>query len=349
MQIGLDNVIINPVMKFRKLSHKKRVRVVIVLMVVAAVALLYSLGIGGGTRRTATLHVARGASVSSVARDLSNAGLIESQGVFKFAVRMYGGKVQVGEYNIPQRASTWRIARMLARGQVATVSIVIPEGLTIKQIKQQLLATSTLTGPVDCGDESRDVCNLKDGDVFPDTYNVAKGTSRLAFLDLMRKKMSSVEDAWARAGRRMPDPLRSWNDVVTLASIVQKETPRASEMPIVASVYINRLNKNMRLQADPTVVYAITGGLGDMQGAPLLRGHLKTDSPYNTYTNRGLPPAPIANVGQEAIRAVLKPADTNYLFFVADGKGGHKFSNSYEEHMKNHADWRQIKKLKNKK
>ena len=191
------------------------------------------------------------------------------------------------------------------------------------------------------------VCNLRDGDIFPDTYRVARGTARLAVLDLARKKMDAIHDAWVRAGRIAPSPLSSWNDVLTLASIVQKETPRAAEMPLVASVYVNRLNKNMRLQADPTVVYALTGGVGDMRGEPLLRGHLKIESPYNTYLHRGLPPAPIANVGQAAIRAVLKPADTNYLFFVADGRGGHHFSNSYEQHMRHHADWRAIKKSRN--
>lgn len=118
-------------------------------------------------------------------------------------------------------------------------------------------------------------------------------------------------------------------------------------MPIVASVYLNRLRDNMRLQADPTVVYALTNGLGDMRGRPLLRGALKIDSPYNTYTNYGLPPAPIANVGLDAIHAVLQPADTNYLYFVADGRGGHRFARTYDEHMKNHADWRAIKKIQN--
>ena len=204
-----------------------------------------------------------------------------------------------------------------------------------------------LTGPVNCesGDKSA-YCDLRDGDVFPDTYRVARGTSRLALLDVMRKKMDDIETAWRRAGALTPVPLRGWDDIVTLASIVQKETPRESEMPIVASVYLNRLRKNMRLQADPTVVYALTDGYGDMQGEPLLRGHLRIDNPYNTYVKNGLPPAPIANVGQAALRAVLKPADTNYLFFVADGRGGHNFSNTYEEHLKNQADWREIKKIK---
>jgi UPF0755 protein len=105
----------------------------------------------------------------------------------------------------------------------------------------------------------------------------------------------------------------------------------------------------MRLQADPTVVYALTNGYGDMRGQPLLTGHLKIESPYNTYTHNGLPPAPIANPGAAAIRAVLRPADTNYLYFVADGRGGHIFSKSYDEHMKHHADWRVIKNLRNKK
>lgn len=177
---------------------------------------------------------------------------------------------------------------------------------------------------------------------------MARGTSRLALLDLARKKMQNLEDAWRKTNRKLPKPLKNWDEVVILASIVQKETPQAREMPIVASVYLNRLNKGMRLQADPTVVYALTDKLGDMQGQPLLRGHLKIESPYNTYRNAGLPPAPIANVGENAIRAVLKPADTNYLFFVADGRGGHLFSKDYEEHKKNHNDWREIKKLKNK-
>ena len=161
--------------------------------------------------------------------------------------------------------------------------------------------------------------------------------------------MATIGDNWVATGRRAPAPLKNWNDVVTLASIVQKETSRAAEMPVVASVYINRLRKKMRLQADPTVVYAITDGLGDMRGRALLRGHLKVNSPYNTYTHYGLPPAPIANVGRNAISAVLNPADTNYLYFVADGNGGHRFADTYDVHQKNHADWRAIKKIKNKK
>jgi UPF0755 protein len=238
---------------------------------------------------------------------------------------------------------------MMTTGKVAITTIVIPEGLTVKQIKQLLLQHSGLNGAVECVDnKSRPVCNLKDGQIFPDTYRVARGTNRLAVLELMRKKMIDVNNHIRGAYRVLPRPLKTWDDVVTLASIVQKETPIAREMPIVASVYLNRLNKGMRLQADPTVVYALTNGLGDMQGKPILSSHLKIDSPYNTYRNSGLPPTPIANVGQNAIRAVMRPAETNFLFFVADGQGGHRFSIDYAQHQKNHDAWRKIKKSRNK-
>ncbi|MBO4480146.1 MAG: endolytic transglycosylase MltG [Alphaproteobacteria bacterium] len=297
----------------------------------------------------ATFIVKSGDSVSAVASRLDRQKLVVSDMAFKFAIRLRGGGVQSGEYEIPGGASVWRIAGMLARGKIATTKVVIPEGLTILQIKDLLRASPDLTGDVEC-DGIRDwgaACDLIDGDIFPDTYYVARGTARLAVLDLAYKKMQGIKNNWLRTRRNPPAPLRGWDDVITLASIVQRETPKTSEMKIVASVYLNRLRRGMRLQADPTVVYAITNGYGDMRGAPLLRGHLKTDSPYNTYVNNGLPPAPIANVGSHAIRAVLEPADTKYLYFVADGRGGHKFSNDYETHMKNHADWREIKKQNN--
>ena len=327
-------------------------RRVIVQMIVAPIiivvcAALFMFGIHSTVSKPVVFDIVAGDTVSGVATRLMKQKLIDSEQIFKMAVRLNGGKIQRGHYDIPVSASPWKIADMFADGRVASTTIVIPEGLTVKQIKNLLLQSSTLTGAVECkGGNTAPVCDLRDGDIFPDTYTVARGTNRLALLDLARKKMVLIKDVWDKTNRRLPKPLRDWNDVITLASIVQKETPQAREMPIVASVYLNRLNRGMRLQADPTVVYALTDGLGDMQGQPLLRGHLKIDSPYNTYKNKGLPPAPIANVGQAAIRAVLKPADTNYLFFVADGRGGHKFSRDYEEHQKNHAKWRKIKNQK---
>ena len=326
----------------------KWVYIVCAAVIIAVFIVLYVFGIRSVVKDDVTFVVARGDTVSGVAERLIDKNLIDSLNLFKIAVRGNGGEIQSGQYDIPRGTSVWRIADMLAHGDVAATTIVVPEGLTVKQIKELLLADDDLTGDVECGaGTDLPVCNLHDGDLFPDTYRVARGTSRLALLDLMRKKMVELEHNWDRAGRIAPRPLKTWNDVITLASIVQKETPKKSEMPIVASVYLNRLRDGMRLQADPTVVYALTNGLGDMRGRPLLRNHLKTDSPYNTYTHAGLPPAPIANVGLDAIHAVLTPADTNYLFFVADGNGGHRFSRTYAEHVKNHADWRVIKKIQN--
>lgn len=339
-------------MRYTKfLIHKsKLVHFIIAPIVMIVLVIIYVCCIYSSVAVPTTININRGASVSGLANALEKNGLIQSADIFKFAVRLHGGKIQSGQYDIPRWASMWRIARMFAKGDVASTTIVIPEGLTVVQIKRLLRSNPDLTGGVECNDgNDAPVCDIKDGDLFPDTYRVARGTSRLAFLDLMRKKMADIKVAWDNAGQGAPKPLKDWNDIVTLASIVQKETPQENEMPIVASVYLNRLNKNMRLQADPTVVYALTDGLGDMQGRALLRRHLKIKSPYNTYTNRGLPPAPIANVGRNALHAVLNPADTSYLYFVADGQGGHHFSRSYKEHRKYHADWREIKKIKNKK
>lgn len=335
----------------RKKFFPRRVilQILVAPLLIIICACFYMFCIHSSVSSPVVFNIVSGDTVSGVANRLMKQKLIDSPQVFKMCVRLNGGKIQTGQYDIPTSASSWKIADMFANGRIASTTIVIPEGLTVKQIKKLLLHSSTLTGSTECNNgNNAPVCNLRDGQIFPDTYTVARGTSRLALLDLARKKMLAVQDAWSKTNRRLPTPLQDWNDVITLASIVQKETPQSREMPIVASVYLNRLNRGMRLQADPTVVYAITDGLGDMQGQPLLRGHLKTDSPYNTYRNQGLPPSPIANVGQSAIRAVLKPADTNYLFFVADGRGGHKFSRDYETHMKNHADWRAIKKEKNK-
>lgn len=317
-------------------------------IIIAVCVCFYMFAINSTVSKSVVFNVVRGDSVTGVANRLRDGNLINSVDLFMSVVRLKGGKVQSGQYDIPSGASVWRIADMLANGRVASTTIVIPEGLTIKQIKQTLLQNSGLTGGVECVDDvTSPVCNLQDGDVFPDTYTVARGTSRLAFLELMRKKMLAVQDSWHKAFRKFPKPLKTWKDVITLASIVQKETPLVREMPVVASVYLNRLNRGMRLQADPTVVYAVTDGFGDMQGQALLSRHLKIDSPYNTYRNSGLPPAPIVNVGQKAIGAVLKPADTGFLFFVADGQGGHVFSRTYEEHKKNHDAWRKIKQSRN--
>ena len=324
---------------------KDWIKFALAIVCVIVFVVFYIFNLWSPVKKATTVVVNRGSSVTGMANYLSSNHIIYSKHLFYLSVRLNGGKIQAGEYDIPRGAGAWSVANMFAKGDVATTTITIPEGYTIKQTKKMLKETAALAGDVDC-DKTLPVCHLQDGDIFPDTYRVARGTARLAVLDLARKKMESVKKSFS--SRKYPEPLKDWNDVLVLASIVQKETPKAKEMPIVAGVYLNRLRKNMRLQACPTVVYALTKGEGDMHGAPLLSGHLKIVSPYNTYMNNGLPPKPIANVGKDAINAVLKPSNTSYLYFVADGKGGHKFSKTYEEHEKYHDEWREIKKELNK-
>jgi len=267
-----------------------------------------------------------GATVAGVAREL---GLGDD---FLFLVRRNGGVIKMGTYDIPAGASTWRLARIFTQGRVASRTVMIPEGLTVKQIINLLNEHPYLTG---------EITDMKftEGELFPDTYIVPKGMDRNQVLELKARQMRRIKMEFQ--GVELPRPLADWNEVLTLASIVQKETSKKSEMPIVASVYLNRLRARMRLQADPTVVFFITDGLGDMRGARLLTRHLRIPNPFNTYTNRGLPPAPIANPGLDAIRAVLYPADTEYLFFVADGRGGHNFSRTYAEHNVHRRAWQE--------
>ncbi|MBR3147924.1 MAG: endolytic transglycosylase MltG [Alphaproteobacteria bacterium] len=328
--------------KFRKIKDWIKFGLAIACVVVFIVFFIFN--VWSPIRKPVSVVVPRGASVTGMTNYLYKNHIIKSKDLFYFSIRLNGGKIQAGEYDIPRGSGIWTVASMLAKGKIATTTITIPEGLTVIQIKNMLMNTQYLTGEVDC-DKDLPVCDLHDGDIFPDTYRIARGTRRLDVLELARKKMIEIKESFA--GAKYPEPLKTWEEVLVLASIVQKETPQKREMPIVASVYLNRLNINMRLQADPTVVYALTDSEGDMHGAPLLSGHLKIDSPYNTYVNNGLPPHPIANVGRDAIRGVLKPAHTKYLFFVADGRGGHKFSKDYAEHQKHHESWRRIKKEKN--
>ena len=298
------------------------------------------IGVRSPMTQSESFEVSQGASVGSIAIQLKERGWIDSVNVYKIMIISFGSEVQTGVYDIPANTSVWRIAKMMAKGETASTTVIIPEGLTTKQIVAVVNADEFLTGPAcvtACPSE---------GELFPDTYRVSKGTKREVVIEMMKTKMNEIQRGWEVSGRHAPRPLKSWNEVITLASIVQKETPKTDEMPIVASVYLNRLNKRMKLQADPTVVYAITKQLGDMKGAPLLSGHLQIKSPFNTYRNYGLPPSPIANPGREAITSVLNPADTNYLFFVADGQGGHNFSETYAGHKAYRELWREIKKAK---
>jgi UPF0755 protein len=335
--------------------QRRRLRKLIIpglsAILIATIFFVYMLAFRSLVTEPVMFDLQRGMSVGALANDLAKDGVIDSPFAFKAVVKSYGGKVQAGIYDIPAKASIWKIASMMARGDIAATTIMIPEGTTVRQVVGMLEKNKFLRGQA-CEFSSHEsqvasYDNIKpcprDGELFPDTYRVSKGTRRSEVIEIMRRKKKLIEQGWMSGGTRLPEPLKTWEQAIALASIVQKETPKKEEMPLVAGVYLNRLRQGMRLQADPTVVYFITDRLGDMQGQPLLKSHLQTDHPYNTYTRNGLPPGAIANVGHAAIAAVFNPADTEYLFFVADGTGGHKFAKTYEEHAENVKVWRKIK------
>ena len=244
------------------------------------------------------------------------------------------GKVRAGEYLFKQHASLRSVVDTLVSGKQILHAITIPEGLTSTQVVQRLRDSDVLVGDV------REV--PKEGTLLPETYKVARGSSRGDILQKMEDdERRAVDQIWAR---RSPDlPLRSPYELVTLASIVEKETGKADERPRVAGVFINRLQRHMRLQSDPTIVYGLVAGQGTL-GHSITRAELDKRTPYNTYQIDSLPPGAIANPGRAALEAVANPSRTSDLYFVADGTGGHVFSASMEEHNRNVQRWRQIER-----
>lgn len=210
--------------------------------------------------------------------------------------------------------------------------VALAEGVTSWQVVEELKALDVLDGAVETLPE--------EGSLAPDSYEIRPGQQRSALLEQMQERQQAViAEAWANRVDGLP--IKSIDEMLTLASIVEKETGVAEERRLVASVFINRLNQGMRLQTDPTVIYGITRGQGPL-GRGLRQSELRRETPYNTYVISGLPPTPIANPGRAAILAAVDPENTDYIFFVADGTGGHAFAETLAEHNKNVAKWRQI-------
>ena len=274
--------------------------------------------------------------VYEIIGQLERDGVISNSLLLNAALVLEGNrsKVKAGEYLFKQNASLREVIDTLISGREILHSITIPEGLTSEQILQRLKENELLTGDV------REI--PKEGTLLPDTYRVARGMSRSDLVRKMQEDQKRVLDqVWAR--RAADIPLRSSFELLTLASIVEKETGKADERPRVAGVFINRLSKRMRLQSDPTIVYGIVGGKGTL-GRGILRSEVDRYSPYNTYQIDGLPPGPIANPGRAALEAVANPSRTRDVFFVADGTGGHVFAETLEQHQRNVTRWRQIER-----
>ncbi|MEA2841585.1 MAG: hypothetical protein QOF41_2915 [Methylobacteriaceae bacterium] len=284
------------------------------------------------------LFIAPGTDVPEIIAQLEREGVIDSPLMMNAALVIEGNrsKLKAGEYLFHQHASLRDVIDVVVNGRQILHAITIPEGLTSEQIVQRLKDSDVLAGDV------REP--PKEGTLLPETYKVARGWSRS---DLIRKMQDDqkrlLEQIWVR---RTPDlPFRTPFELVTLASIVEKETGKADERPHVASVFVNRLHKRMRLQSDPTIVYGLVGGKGTL-GRGILRSEVDKPTPYNTYTIDGLPPGPIANPGRAALEAVANPSRTSDLYFVADGTGGHVFAETLAQHSANVARWRQIEKDK---
>lgn len=279
------------------------------------------------------VQIPRGAGLKKTAALLAERKIIAQERLFELYMRVYGlaGRIKAGEYAFSGEVSVAEAARIVTGGEVIVRSVTIPEGRSLAQIKQILNENPYLSGEITVA--------LKEGDVLPETYHFSRGESRNSIL-LKAKQAMRTALAEAFAGKDEALPLQSAEELLILASIVEKETGLASERGKVASVFANRLKLGMKLQTDPTVIYALTKGEKPL-GRPLYRRDLQVDSPYNTYLYAGLPPAPICSPGREAIRAAARPDKTKYLYFVADGiSGGHRFAKSLAEHNKNVALYR---------
>lgn len=275
--------------------------------------------------------VPKGASLKTVAEELSRAGVIDKPWLFRIMARINGlaKHLKAGEYQFMPGISLQAAMDKIARGEVFFRRITIPEGLTSGQIMYLIANYPDLEGEIDL--------DVKEGELLPETYSFELGASRNSIILQARAAMQkALEEVWASRDSSLP--LKDVNELLTLASIIEKETGVPEERPLVASVFLNRLKKGMRLQTDPTVIYAITEGETSF-GRSLKRADLKIDSPYNTYMNYGLPPGPICNPGREALMAAARPQQSDYLYFVADGKGGHRFARSLNEHNRNVKAW----------
>jgi UPF0755 protein len=255
-------------------------------------------------------------------------GVIDQPWVFVggvFALKARGYELKFGEYQFPKQASLHDAIGILTDGKVVQHQISVPEGLTSDQILQKLLEADVLTGNV------REV--PREGSLLPDSYKETRGAPREQVIKRMQEAQRRlVQEIW---DHRMPGlPLRSPEELVTLASIIEKETGRGEERTRVAAVFVNRLKLKMKLQSDPTIIYGLAGGKGNL-GHPITESEKRQPTPYNTYVIDGLPPGPICNPGRASLEAAANPARTKELYFVADGSGGHIFSENYDQHQKN--------------
>ncbi|HLZ76394.1 endolytic transglycosylase MltG [Phenylobacterium sp.] len=277
-----------------------------------------------------------GAGVGQIASALKAAGVIGSRDVFYLAAKMGGSgrHLKAGEYEFPSHAPMAQVLNAIAEGKVVKRFVVAPEGWTSDMVADAVRAQPVLTGVIETPPE---------GSILPDGYQIERGEDRGEVIaKMMAARDALLAQLWA--GRAPDLPLKTPEEAVTLASIVEKETGIPAERPRIAALFENRLRQGIKLESDPTIIYGIT------KGRPLGHGitmkELVTATPYNTYRIAGLPPTPISNPGRAALAAVLNPPKSDELYFVADGSGGHVFASTFAEHQANVAKWRAIERAR---
>lgn len=277
------------------------------------------------------VYIAPGKSVKGIGVQLRDAGVIKNEAIFQLLARLGNAGLKAGEYKFSPGITVRDAITLLQSGKTWQRRITIPEGLTVVEIIALLQAEPALTGEISLPLPA-------EGSLLPETYNFSYGDRQQDMIERLQKSMrDTLQELWT--ARHDGLPLKTPAEAVVLASIVEKETAIAAERPRVAGVFINRLRRNIPLQSDPTVIYALTQGKEKL-GRPLTYGDLKKNSPYNTYVVSGLPPEPIANPGRASLIAVLNPEENDYIYFVADGAGGHAFAKTLREHNNNVTRWR---------
>src|ERR1700759_4477240 len=331
-------------------SERARNPLVIVGNAVITLILVLMIGAGGGyffgrqkieapgpLQDDKVVNIPSRAGMADIAETLQREGVIDNNrwafigAVFALKAR---SELKPGEYAFQKNASLRSVIATMVEGKVVQHSVTIPEGLTSEQIVGRLTENDIFSGSIN------EI--PREGTLLPETYKFPRGTTREQVIARMQQAQKRVvAEAWEH---RSPDiPVKSPEQLVTLASIVEKETGKADERSRVAAVCVNRLRQKMKLQSDPTIIYGLVGGKGTL-GRPIKRSEITQPSPYNTYVIDGLPPGPISNPGRASLEAAANPARTRDLFFVADGTGGHAFSESLADHNKNVAKLRTIEK-----
>lgn len=322
------------------------------LLLFAAVGIWLRQGVDapGPLAESAVVVIPKGEGAIEIAERLEKSGVITDRRLFMlhyYVARTFGGassaptkgeaaSLKAGEYQFPQAATVRQVLDIVTSGRGVLQKITIPEGLTSQQIVERLKAEPGLAG---------DITEVPpEGSLLPDTYKFSRGTGRQEIIDRMRAEQSKLLAAlWGTRDQTLP--IKTPEEALVLASIVEKETGRAEERPRVAAVFVNRLRKPMRLQSDPTIVYGLVGGQGPL-GRPITRADIDSKTPYNTYQIDGLPPGPICNPGRASLAAALNPPSTQDLYFVADGTGGHVFTSTLKDHNAAVQNWRRVERAR---